>query len=91
MVRRMNFETVRLADLPGHEMTGLSSQLKPIVLVVDKEPLIADTRAMILEQNGITRWWLTTQKRAYDREYFSYRISCLRTIPCRTALSWRYP
>ncbi len=54
MVRKMNFETVRLADLPGHEMTGLSSQLKPIVLVVDKEPLIADTRAMILEQNGVT-------------------------------------
>ena len=54
MIRKMNFETVRLADLPLREMTGLTSQPKPIVLVVDKDHLIADTRAMILERNGVT-------------------------------------
>jgi DNA-binding response OmpR family regulator len=54
MIRKMNFETVRLADLPLREMTALASQLKPIVLVVDNDPLIADTRAMILERNGVT-------------------------------------
>ena len=54
MIRKMNFETVRLADLPLREMTILANQLKPIVLVVDKDPLIADTRAMVLERNGVT-------------------------------------
>jgi len=54
MIRKMNFETVRLADLPVLAMTGLGGQIKPIVLVVDKEHLIADTRALILERNGVT-------------------------------------
>jgi CheY-like chemotaxis protein len=54
MTRKMNFETVRLADLPLSAMTGLGSQLRPIVLVVDNDLLIADTRAMILERNGVT-------------------------------------
>jgi DNA-binding response OmpR family regulator len=54
MTRKMNFETVRLADLPLSEMTGLDSQLKPIVLIVDNDALIADTRGLILEQNGVT-------------------------------------
>jgi DNA-binding response OmpR family regulator len=54
MIRKMNFETVRLADLPLREMIGLTSQPKPIVLVVDIDPLIADTRAMVLERNGVT-------------------------------------
>jgi DNA-binding response OmpR family regulator len=54
MIRKMNFETVRLADLPLRETTDLSGRLKPMVLVVDNEPLIADTRAMILERNGVT-------------------------------------
>ena len=54
MTRKMNFETVRLADLPLREMTDLGGQLKPLVLVVDNDPLIADTRAMILERNGLT-------------------------------------
>jgi DNA-binding response OmpR family regulator len=53
MTWKMNFETVRLADLPLSEMTGLGSQLRPIVLVVDNDLLIADTRAMILERNGV--------------------------------------
>jgi DNA-binding response OmpR family regulator len=54
MTRKMNFETVRLADLPLSEMTDLGGQLKPLVLVVDNDPLIADTRAMILERNGVS-------------------------------------
>src|ERR1700733_1675208 len=54
MIRKMNFETVRLADLALSAMTDLGDQLKPIVLVVDIDPLIADTRAMILEGNGVT-------------------------------------
>jgi DNA-binding response OmpR family regulator len=54
MIRKMNFETVLLADLPLREMTDLGRQVKPIVLVVDNDPLIADTRAMILERNGVT-------------------------------------
>jgi DNA-binding response OmpR family regulator len=54
MTRKMNFETVRLADLPLREMTDLGGQLKPLVLVVDNDPLIADTRAMILERSGVS-------------------------------------
>jgi DNA-binding response OmpR family regulator len=54
MIRNMHFETVPLADLPLRELTDLGGQLKPVVLVVNNEPLIADTRAMILERNGIT-------------------------------------
>jgi DNA-binding response OmpR family regulator len=53
MIRKMNFETVRLADLPFREMADPGGQRKPLVLVVDTEPVIADTRAMILERNGV--------------------------------------
>jgi DNA-binding response OmpR family regulator len=53
MTRKMNFETIRLTDLPLSRTSDLDSQLKPLVLVVDDEALIADTCALILERNGI--------------------------------------
>jgi DNA-binding response OmpR family regulator len=54
MARKLNFQTVPLADLSlkgGTQPAGLPD---PIVLVVDDEAVIADTRAMILEHNGIS-------------------------------------
>lgn len=53
MVRKMNFETIRLTDLPLSHTSDWGSDLKPLVLVVDDEVLIADTCALILERNGI--------------------------------------
>jgi DNA-binding NtrC family response regulator len=52
MTRKMNFETTRLSDLPLSR-TSPGGELKPLVLVVDDEALIADTCAMILERNGV--------------------------------------
>jgi DNA-binding response OmpR family regulator len=50
----MNFRTVPLADLLLKGMAHQGDPARPIVLVVDDEPVIADTRAMILEQSGIS-------------------------------------
>jgi DNA-binding response OmpR family regulator len=50
----MNFQTVRLADLALNDPTHHPlDNRKAVVLVVDDEPVIADTLAMILEQSGI--------------------------------------
>jgi DNA-binding response OmpR family regulator len=54
MVRKLNFQTVPLAALPLMGRTQPAGMPKPIVLVVDDEAVIADTRAMILEQSGIS-------------------------------------
>jgi DNA-binding response OmpR family regulator len=54
MVRKLHFQTVPLADLSLKIKTRAAGLPKPIVLVVDDETVIADTRAMILEQSGIT-------------------------------------
>ena len=54
MVRKLNFQTVPLADLSLKGRTQPAGLPKPIVLVVDDEAVIADTRAMILEHNGIS-------------------------------------
>jgi DNA-binding response OmpR family regulator len=53
MVRKLRFQTVPLAEL-SKGTTQPASLSKPIVLVVDDEAVIADTRAMILEHNGIS-------------------------------------
>jgi DNA-binding response OmpR family regulator len=50
----MHFETVPLADLSLNGKTQAACFPKPIVLVVDDEAVIADTRAKILEQSGIS-------------------------------------
>ena len=54
MVKKMNFQTVPLAELSLKGMTQASGLPKPVVLVVDDEAVIADTRAKILELNGIS-------------------------------------
>jgi DNA-binding response OmpR family regulator len=54
MVRKLNFQTVPLADLSLKVRTQPAGLPDPIVLVVDDEAVIADTRAMILEQSGIS-------------------------------------
>jgi DNA-binding response OmpR family regulator len=52
-MRKMNFQTVRLADLALNDSTAPLVNRKPVVLVVDDEAVIADTLAMILEQSGL--------------------------------------
>ena len=54
MVRKLNFQTVPLADLPLKGRPQPGSSRRPIVLIVDDEAVIADTRAMILELSGIS-------------------------------------
>jgi DNA-binding response OmpR family regulator len=54
MVKKMNFQTVPLADLSLKARPQPAGPPKPIVLVVDDEAVIADTRAKILELNGIS-------------------------------------
>jgi DNA-binding response OmpR family regulator len=51
---KMNFLTVPLADLLLKGMGPQGDPPRPIVLVVDDAQVIADTRAMILEQSGIS-------------------------------------
>lgn len=52
MGRKMNFETIRLEDLPSVARLLPSAPPRPMVLVVDDEIVIADTRALILEYSG---------------------------------------
>src|SRR5271156_3970678 len=52
-VGKMNFQTVRLADLALNDLAHPLNSPKAVVLVVDDEAVIADTLAMILEQSGI--------------------------------------
>jgi len=52
-VGKMNFKTVRLADLALNDLAHPLDNPKAIVLVVDDEAVIADTLAMILEHSGI--------------------------------------
>ncbi len=54
MATKLNFQTVPLADLLLKERTLPGASPRPIVLVVDDEAIIADTRAMILEHSGIS-------------------------------------
>ena len=54
MVRKLNFQTVSLADLPFKGGTQPRAARRPIVLIVNNEAVIADTRAMILELSGIS-------------------------------------
>jgi DNA-binding response OmpR family regulator len=52
-VGKMNFQTVRLADLALNDPTPRLDNRKAVVLVVDDEAVIADALAMILEQSGL--------------------------------------
>jgi DNA-binding response OmpR family regulator len=52
-VGKMNFQTVRLADLALNDPIHALESPKAVVLVVDDEAVIADTLAMILERSGI--------------------------------------
>jgi DNA-binding response OmpR family regulator len=54
VVRKLNFQTVSLADLPFKGGTQPRAARRPIVLIVNNEAVIADTRAMILELSGIS-------------------------------------
>jgi len=49
MPRRLNFQTIPLADVPRNDSTP---NLPPVVLVVDDEHVIADTLATILSHGG---------------------------------------
>jgi DNA-binding response OmpR family regulator len=52
MTKAMHFSTVPLAELASKGVTPLTDRLRPIVLVVDDEGVIADTLAVILGQAG---------------------------------------
>jgi DNA-binding response OmpR family regulator len=54
VVRKLNFQTVPLADLPLKGATQPGASRRPVVLIVDDEAVIADTRAMILELSGVS-------------------------------------
>jgi DNA-binding response OmpR family regulator len=54
VARKLNFQTIPLADLPLKGRTQPGASRRPIVLIVDDEAVIADTRAMILELSGIS-------------------------------------
>lgn len=54
MAKKLNFQTVPLADLSLKVSIQPPSSPQPVVLVVDDEVVIADTRAMILEHSGIS-------------------------------------
>ena len=52
MSQQTHFPTVPLAELTSRGITPQTNPLKPVVLVVDDEPVIADTLTVILEQSG---------------------------------------
>jgi len=52
MSRKLNFQTVPLAQLALKGVTRQIDPPKPVVLVVDDETVIADSLAAILRQNG---------------------------------------
>jgi DNA-binding response OmpR family regulator len=52
MSRKLNFQTVPLAQLALRGVTRQTDPPKPVVLVVDDETVIADSLAAILRQNG---------------------------------------
>jgi DNA-binding response OmpR family regulator len=66
MAGKLNFQTVPLADLSLKGRTQPAGLPDPIVLVVDDEAVIADTRAMILEHNGISAMVAYNGKRALE-------------------------
>jgi DNA-binding response OmpR family regulator len=51
--KKMNFETVSLADLAISNSQRRRDMKEAVVLVVDDDPAIADTLAIILEQSGL--------------------------------------
>jgi DNA-binding response OmpR family regulator len=53
MSPQLNFEVVNLTDVPLDVLSG-SSQLLPVVLVVDDERAIADTLSIILSRSGFS-------------------------------------
>src|ERR1700692_3708936 len=52
MSRKLNFQTVPLAQSALKGVTRQTDPPKPVVLVVDDETLIADSLAAILRQHG---------------------------------------
>ncbi len=54
MSRKMNFSTIALRELALNGVTPQTDPLKPVVLIVDDEAVIADTLAVILTQAGFT-------------------------------------
>jgi PleD family two-component response regulator len=52
MPRKLNFETVPLAELISKGITARADSSRPKVLVVDDERIIADTLAAILGKSG---------------------------------------
>lgn len=53
MSSKMNFQTVPLKELASRGLTAETDQLKPVVLIVDDEAIIADTLVAILAHNRI--------------------------------------
>jgi DNA-binding response OmpR family regulator len=51
MLRKLNFQTVPLAEISPESAAALRSD-RPVVLVVDDEQIIAETLAVILNQSG---------------------------------------
>jgi DNA-binding response OmpR family regulator len=52
MSERVKFSTVSIAELTQKGIAGQTDAPRPVVLVVDDEPVIADTLAAILKQAG---------------------------------------
>src|SRR5271168_1828917 len=52
MSRKLNFQTVPLAQIALNGVARPTDPPKPVVLVVDDETVIADSLAAILRQNG---------------------------------------
>ena len=52
MKKNLEFESILLSQIPSRIQNHATSPLRPLVLVVDDERIIADTLAAILELNG---------------------------------------
>jgi len=62
MKTEFRFETISLAEMGRKGLVAETSDYRPVVLIVDDEPIIADTRAAILNA-----WGYATMT-AYDAE-----------------------
>jgi CheY-like chemotaxis protein len=66
MSKSMKFQTVPLAELARQGIIPPTALPKPVVLVVDDEPVIADTLAVILSQYGFATMAAYDGKAALD-------------------------
>jgi DNA-binding response OmpR family regulator len=48
----LRYQVVPLAEVPSEDMTASATDKRPVVLIVDDEPLVADTLCAILSRAG---------------------------------------